>query len=118
MDTPIPLRLLPVLMILAVCGCQVDGTSFQMDSISRVPIFGMEVLPKKKPERDYRTIRHTAPRTVELAESGSPPAKSGWPSWLTPFAKPSSMPLPRTDLELPEEPVELAGTPLVEGFGF
>lgn len=92
-------------------GCQVARKSFQMDSDSRVPILGLQLVPKKK-KPDVTSIGHDSAKQAEatllnLDQSDQPQPLSRWPQWLSRFGKPKRIPLPITQTS-PASSIELA----------
>ena len=90
------------LVILAFTGCQVDRTSLQMDSDSRFPALGIQLVPKRKPQKIQTISHHESLATPEKAmqtRQSSTARSSRWTQWLNPFGKKQRIPIPRTDLQ-------------------
>ena len=104
------------LLSLTATGCAVAGKSFSMDSVSRMPFFGLSLQPRGPDKSDsiHRSISRNpaTPVAAATADLRTPPstARSGWwlgrPRVTTDQALPmQSVPLPRTDVSrLMEDP--------------
>ena len=84
-------------------GCQVDRTSFQFNSDTQVPSLGLQLVPKREPQKiqtvghhDRRAHPHQA-KVLESDQSGGT-KRSRWTQWFSRFGRKKRIPLPRTDL--------------------
>lgn len=90
--------MIAVCLLTVLNGCAVGGKSFSIDSNSRVPFFGFDLVPKSgKPDpSSYRSIAQTTP--TKPRSFWPVPTKSDQPAVQT-------MQLPRTDLNRDGEPL-------------
>jgi len=94
-------RLLCGMGLCTVLGCAVGGKSFQYESGSRTPFFGLQLLERKPKEPQiYRSIQQTTPEgeiavPLEFAIDEEPPSR--WKKWLPGSAPQPRIALPRTD---------------------
>ena len=100
-----------LLVVGGSAGCQVARKSFQMDSDSRVPIFGLQFVPKKN-KPDVTSIGHDSAKQAEatvlnLDQTDQPRSRARWPQWLSRLGKPKRIPLPITPTP-PASNIELA----------
>ena len=111
-----------VILLAGSPGCQVAKSSFQMDSDSRLPFFGLQMAPKKKEPK---------PNVSPLSQSEAPVAKttpasfdgeaatprgSRWSKWFGRFGKPKRIPLPITDSPADDDSPVIVGAD-VDGLG-
>lgn len=93
--------LLVVLVVAVGSGCALERSSLSIDSDSRVPFFGFQFAPRRRPPAYERSISRTKPSTEPAAKVTTTlletPPESSWPAWLTRSSRPTQ-PLPRTDV--------------------
>lgn len=113
--------LLVVLVVALGSGCALERSSLSIDSDSRVPFFGFQFAPRRRPPAYERSISRTKPSaeppakvTTTLLET---PPESPWPAWLTRSARPTQ-PLPRTDVTEEGKPSKEGDTPPAETYEF
>ncbi len=90
-----------VVLLSGLLGCQVARSSFQMDSDSRLPFFGLHLVPKKK-KPDVSPLSQSENPAAEATVAGfsdeaETPRPTGWSKWFGRFGKPKRIPLPITD---------------------
>ncbi len=107
--------LLALLALAAFSGCQFNRSFFQMDSNSRVPFFGFDLLPRKQSSSPPSVNRYQNDPIAEHARVSTPNEVAPQPSrvsirWPRPFSKPqpASVPLPVGNLS----PAETSGAPV------
>jgi hypothetical protein len=93
-----------------LAGCAIDRPNFSMDSVSRLPWFGLDLLPSKKNEPNYqRSIsRNSASENVAQAVRPAQTAAATESNWKNPLRSilpaRTALPLPRTDIAPPAPP--------------
>ncbi|OYW18101.1 MAG: hypothetical protein B7Z55_11265, partial [Planctomycetales bacterium 12-60-4] len=101
---------------LGLSGCAFGRSSLSIDSNSRSPWLGLELIPSRKkadPPNYNRSVaqqRYSTEVQAEIQPAVQKPKKeSRLPNWLNPMAERTPLPLPRTDVEPPplaESPAE------------
>jgi hypothetical protein len=88
---------------LCAAGCQIGRSAFRIDSDSRTPIFGFDLLSKERSDSKYQNIRQAGGNdaTPELLQLNHerPAERSKWTKWLNPLSKPKRIPLPMLDVD-------------------
>jgi len=86
------------LACLTTSGCQLDRTSFQMDSNSRIPFLGFQLSDLGRRKQDVGPVTVRAANAV--ADHTTPVAKTAprrLNTWLDGLKPPERISLPRTD---------------------
>ncbi len=114
-----------LLSSVALSGCALGRSSLSIDSNSRSPWLGLELIPGKKPADPanyHRSIAQHRSQPGDQAEIQAaiqkPKKESRLPGWLNPMAERTPLPLPRTDVEPPPFAEKSTATSNPDWWGF